>query len=106
MNNAFSINNSNEIAGSYLDSASITHGFFRDASGALTFPIDFPGASSTFPFGINDQGIIIGRYTDRGEPTMGSFRMPNSVCLLRLSRCHLHVSEWNQQSGTGLRSLR
>ena len=73
MNNAYSINNSNEIAGAYLDSASVTHGFFRDASGALTFPIDFPEASATFPFGINDKGIIVGRYTDGAELTMGSF---------------------------------
>ena len=79
MNNAFSINNSNEIAGSYLDSASVTHGFFRDASGTLTFPIDFPGASSTFPFGINDQGIIVGRYTDGAGTNHGFIlKMPNS----------------------------
>jgi len=64
MNSAFDLNSAGEIAGDYLDSGSVTHGFFRDAAGTLTFPIDFPGASATLPFGINDQGVIVGRYTD------------------------------------------
>ena len=79
MNSAFSINNSDEISGDYLDSGSITHGFFRDASGTLTFPIDPPGAAATFPFGINDRGMIVGRYTDGAGANHGFIlRMPNS----------------------------
>lgn len=79
MNSAFSINNSNEISGDYLDSGSITHGFFRDSAGTLSFPIDPPGATATFPFGINDKRIIVGRYTD-GAGTDHGFvlKMPNS----------------------------
>ena len=79
MNSAFSINNSNEISGDYLDNDSITHGFFRDASGTLTFPIDPPGAVATFPFGINDKGMIVGRYTDGAGTDHGFIlKMPNS----------------------------
>jgi len=79
MNSTFSINNSNEVSGDYLDSGSVTHGFFRDSAGTLTFPIDPPGATATFPFGINDKRIIVGRYTDGGGTDHGFIlKMPNS----------------------------
>ena len=78
-NSAFSINNSNEISGDYLDSGSVTHGFFRDSAGSLRFPIDPPGATATFPFGINDKRMIVGRYTDGAGIDHGFiFKMPNS----------------------------
>jgi hypothetical protein len=41
INSAFSINNSNEASGDYLDSGSVTHGYFRDSAGTLTFPLGF-----------------------------------------------------------------
>jgi len=79
MNSTFSINNSNEVSGDYLDSGSVTHGFFRDSAGTLTFPIDPPGATATFPFGINDKRIIVGRYTDGAGTDHGFIlKMPNS----------------------------
>ena len=61
---AFDINNAREVAGNYIDGAGVNHGFFRDAAGTLTFPIDFPASTSTIPFGINDRGLIVGRYAD------------------------------------------
>ena len=79
INSAFSINNSNEVSGDYLDSGSVTHGYFRDSAGTLTFPIDPPGATATFPFGINDKRIIVGRYTDGAGTDHGFIlKMPNS----------------------------
>ncbi len=73
----YGLNNSNQAAGSYTDSASVFHGFFRDADGTLTFPIDAPGATQTFIFGINDQGWMVGRYLDSAGATHGLFlRMP------------------------------
>ena len=47
--------------------------------GRLRFPIDPPGATATFPFGINDKGIIVGRYTDGAGTDHGFIlKMPNS----------------------------
>src|SRR5947208_15972916 len=38
---AYEINNSNQlVVGYYIDSSGIPHGYFRDANGALHFPID------------------------------------------------------------------
>jgi len=62
---ARSVNASNEIVGSYYDSVTASyHGFFRDSAGNLTFPLDAPGSTATLPFGINDNGIVVGRYQD------------------------------------------
>ena len=64
MSLAYGINSSNEIVGYGDYSDTIAHGFFRDAAGTLTFPIDPPGSTGTFLFGISDQGLIVGRYAD------------------------------------------
>ena len=68
---AFSINDSGDIAGFYVDASGVLHGFVRAASGAIT-PFDDPGAgtagTSLFPgtagLGINDSGDITGTYAD------------------------------------------
>lgn len=52
------VNNSGEIAGSYLDGNNQTHGFLFNA-GAYTI-VDFPGASETVINGVNDLGQIVG----------------------------------------------
>jgi hypothetical protein len=54
------INNLGEIAGYYGDLP--PHGFFRDAAGALTYPIDYPGAKDTHIYGLNDGGLMVGDY--------------------------------------------
>src|SRR5207248_5138061 len=42
---AYETNNSNElVVGYYIDSSGILHGYFRDANGALHFPIDPSGS--------------------------------------------------------------
>src|SRR5688572_5521433 len=44
-----------------------SHGFLL-RGGDFTVLEDFPGSSSTEPTGINDDGVMIGRYTDsRGK---------------------------------------
>src|SRR5437879_8801023 len=54
------INNNNVIVGSYLDQASMVHGYvYRHGKYRK---VDFPGASATEVFGINDDGDIVGRY--------------------------------------------
>ncbi len=56
--------NSNRVVGSYRDQAFLDHGFIRRRNGTLTFPVDYPGSISTILNGINDQGWIVGSYTD------------------------------------------
>ena len=75
---AFGINNSDQTAGEYTDSTSILHGFFRDADGTLTFPIDPPGATATILFGINDSHRMVGRFADGSGVTHALlFQLPN-----------------------------
>jgi uncharacterized membrane protein len=51
--------------GFYKSADTVTHGFsFNDGSFSS---IDFPGASSTEAFGINDAGVIVGRYALNGQ---------------------------------------
>ena len=64
------INQRGDIVGSYarLDSSETCHPPFKEEhafvlrNGEYTI-IDFPGAHSTQPFAINDDGVIVGRYT-------------------------------------------
>ncbi|MEO7168493.1 MAG: hypothetical protein ABI787_03940 [Spartobacteria bacterium] len=63
------INGANEIVGFYFDTDFSAHGFFRDASGAQTFPMDFPGSTYTFLVDLNDNGLMVGAY---GYSTGGS----------------------------------
>ncbi|MDQ2900625.1 MAG: DUF3466 family protein [Acidobacteriota bacterium] len=48
----------NEIVGDYYSSDRIVHGFTLGASGFQK--IDYPGASLTEPFDVNDAGVIVG----------------------------------------------
>ena len=58
------INNLGQVAGTYQPVRSNQfHGFFRDADGTLTYPIDFPHALFTQITGLNDNGLIAGTYT-------------------------------------------
>jgi hypothetical protein len=42
--------------------ATTFHGYFRDTNGTLTFPIDFPGATSSRANGLNNRALIVRRY--------------------------------------------
>jgi hypothetical protein len=78
---ATGINGSDQIVGEYYDPPSNTtsHGYFRDTNGMLTFPIDFPGSISTILVGINDGGLIVGRYVDSGGVEHGLlFKRPST----------------------------
>ena len=68
-NAAQGINNLGQCVGNYTDAAhpASAHGFFRDADGTLTYPIDAPGSFLTVLFDINDQGRMVGRYYDHAQ---------------------------------------
>src|SRR5438552_10870087 len=74
---AYEINNSNQlVVGYYIDSSGIPHGYYRDANGALHFPIDPSGSTSTILFGLNDKNWVVGRYADASGATHGLFFVP------------------------------
>jgi hypothetical protein len=73
----YEINNSKQLAvGYYIDSSGILHGYFRDANGALHFPIDPSGSVGTVLFGLNDRNWVVGRYADSSGATHGLFFVP------------------------------
>jgi uncharacterized membrane protein len=74
---AYEINNSNQlVVGYYIDSSGIPHGYFRDANGALHFPIDPSGSTATILFGLNNRNWVVGRYADSSGVTHGLFFVP------------------------------
>jgi uncharacterized membrane protein len=74
---AYEINNSKQlVVGYYIDSSGILHGYFRDANGALHFPIDPTGSVATVLFGLNDRNLVVGRYADSSGVTHGLFFVP------------------------------
>jgi probable HAF family extracellular repeat protein len=59
---AYSINNRDDIAGSYQDAGGVLHGFvFHAPSGQLDV-LDHPSGNPTEAFGVNDLGEVIGVY--------------------------------------------
>jgi probable HAF family extracellular repeat protein len=59
------INNNGVVAGGYIDSTGIQHGFVLDGKKFTSF--DYPGAVGvTTAEGINDAGQVTGLYTDSG----------------------------------------
>jgi uncharacterized membrane protein len=74
---AYEINNSKHlVVGYFIDSSGILHGYYRDASGALHFPIDPSGSVGTVLFGLNDRNWVVGRYADASGVTHGLFFTP------------------------------
>jgi len=71
---AYEINNSRQlVVGYFVDSSAVLHGYYRDANGALHFPIDPPGSTATVLFGLNDKNLVVGRYGDSSGATHGLF---------------------------------
>jgi len=74
---AYEINNSKHLTvGYFIDGSGILHGYFRDANGALHFPIDPSGSLGTVLFGLNDRNWVVGRYADSSGETHGLFFLP------------------------------
>ncbi len=74
---AYEINNSKHLTvGYFIDASGILHGYYRDANGALHFPIDPPGSVTTVLFGLNDRNWVVGRYADGAGVTHGLFFVP------------------------------
>src|SRR2546422_1050789 len=74
----YSINDGGQVAGTYVDSAGVWHGFLRDATGNYTI-LDAPNAGTginqgTFAKLINANGQIAGYYADANTVYHGFIR--------------------------------
>lgn len=72
------LNDNGEIAGFYIDSKVVNHGFLRRPGGAMT-TFDVPGSGTaggegTSPQAINSLGTIVGYYADQLGRTRGFIR--------------------------------
>jgi len=56
------INDRKEVAGQFVDSNGVTHGFLKDEEGFTT--LNVPGASNTFASDVNAREETVGYYTD------------------------------------------
>jgi hypothetical protein len=71
--NVQGINKWNTIVGWYLDGGENQHGFKRSSNGGFV-TLDYPGATTTVPGGINDNGMIVGSWWNpRNTVTGGGF---------------------------------
>ena len=68
---ANAINMTGQIVGDYVESDLTFHGYFRDSDRQFTFPLDFPGSTSTILLGLNDGELIVGKYVDGTGATHG-----------------------------------
>jgi hypothetical protein len=74
---AYETNNSNRlVVGYYI--LGVLHGYYRDANGALHFPIDPSDSTATVLFGLNDRNWVVGRYASSGVTHGLFFTPPNN----------------------------
>ena len=74
---AYETNNNKKLTvGYYIDASGVLHGQYRDANGALHFPIDPPGSVGTVLFGVDNKNHVVGRYADAAGVTHGLFFVP------------------------------
>lgn len=66
------MNDSDVVAGSFVDDDFVFHGFVRAPDGTITV-FDVPGSDNTYVGGINSSGVICGYYTAGGVDS-GFFR--------------------------------
>jgi hypothetical protein len=58
---AYAINRLRQITGGYQKGGQI-HGWWQDSDGTVHAPFDPPHSKATLPFGVNDQGWVVGRF--------------------------------------------
>jgi hypothetical protein len=78
-----SVNTAGEVAGVYIATGPVYHGFLRSSNGTIT-PIDAPAAGTgknqgTFPISMNDAGEIAGLYADSNSVGHGFLRETNGT---------------------------
>jgi len=77
MTQAFGVNDSDWVVGTYTVSGGATHGFIWKPGHGFTLSIDDPnGVGTTLLNGINDENDIVGFYTDPAGNTDGLLAYP------------------------------
>ena len=72
------LNDPGDIAGTYVDSGNVPHGFVRSGNGNIT-EFDVMGAQGTFSASINTGGVIAGEYLDANSAYHGFVRSSNGA---------------------------
>jgi hypothetical protein len=75
---AFGINRSGTVAGFYVDTSNVSHGFVRKPNGDFN-TFDPAGSTSTFVIAINQKGAIVGWYYDVSNVIHGFLRVPDGA---------------------------
>ena len=57
---AFKSNDRGSVVGQVIGDDGFTHGFLLSKNGGAVTTLDFPGASDTYAYGINESGIVVG----------------------------------------------
>jgi probable HAF family extracellular repeat protein len=97
------VNNVGDVVG-YFDSASGTHGFAYSQSSGQWTPIDVPGATATFVYGVNDLHQIVGAYTDGNNQThgfVGSIPPPLPAVAGNVDEWLLSNGKWEASAAPG-----
>ena len=71
---AYAINRSRQITGGYQKGGHI-HGWWQDSDGTVHAPFDPLHSQGTLPFGVNDQGWVVGRFTRNQQEHGFLFRL-------------------------------
>jgi hypothetical protein len=80
---ALGVNNSNVVAGFYVDANGGTHGYTYKASTAAYNPIKIGGSLADAATGINDNGQVCGFIVQKGGKTAGFVRSANGGVITR-----------------------
>jgi len=75
------ITDKGQVVGPFQDPSGVWHGFLKDGDTYTTF--DVPGASYTYPLGINNSGtIVVGEWNANGGPLQGFLLTKGSFTIL------------------------
>jgi len=73
------LNSANQVVGYYVDNASgFGYSFYTGLTGTLQYPISAPGSTTTYLYGINDRGWMVGKYYDHSRIGHGLLFIPPS----------------------------
>jgi probable HAF family extracellular repeat protein len=77
--NVASLNNLNQIVGTWSDYSTTNNGFFYDGtSNKLNTAFNMPGAAQTYPLSINDSQEVVGYWVDHNSVLHGFYWNPTA----------------------------
>ncbi len=71
------LNAANQVVGYYVNTTSgFSYGFYSTPAGTLKYPVAAPGSLTTYLYGINDRGWMVGKFYDHSRLGHGLFFIP------------------------------